>query len=454
MYFYSGRLEELLMNFTKQDILDLTKEYDVKFVRLQFIDILGIAKNVAISVEQLDKALDGNIMFDGSSINGLKSIESSDMYLQPDFDTFIILPWRPNKGRVARLICDIYTPEKTPFGGCPRNNLKRILQEASDMGYTMNAGAEAEFFLFLTDEKGAPTTITHDKAGYFDMSPIDLGEDARREMVLALEKIGFEVESAHHEVEEGQHEIRFKYSDALDMADKIITFRTVIKIIAKQYGLHATFMPKPVTGIDGSGMHTHQSLFQRETNVFWDSNEPLQLSKVAMYYLAGLLHHAKAITAITNPTINSYKRLVPGYEAPVYITWSTRNRSALIRIPEKRGLSTRLELRSPDPICNPYLALAVMLKAGLNGINNKMQPPEPVMNNIFEMTQIERNQAGIESLPSSLDEALDCLKQDPIIKDALGDHIVQHFMRIKTEEWNQYRTVVHQWERDQYLYNY
>ncbi|WP_338819771.1 Glutamine synthetase [Moorella thermoacetica] len=435
---------------TKEDVLQMVEEMNVRFIRLQFTDIFGVLKNVAITPAELEKALDGELMFDGSSIHGFVRIEESDMYLRPDPSTFAIFPWRPMDGAVARLICDVYNPDGTPFAGCPRGVLKRVLAEAEAMGYTMYAGPEAEFFLFHTDGQ-KPTLVTHDQAGYFDLSPVDLGEDARRDMVLSLEAMGFEVEASHHEVAPGQHEIDFKYDNALATADKIATFKFVVRTIAQRHGLHATFMPKPVAGINGSGMHTHQSLFKEGQNAFYDPDEPLQLSKVAYYYIGGLMHHARALAAITNPTVNSYKRLVPGFEAPVYIAWSPRNRSPLIRVPAKRGASTRIELRNPDPSCNPYLALAVMLKAGLDGIKKQIQPPAPTERNIYEMTPAERRDLGIGSLPGDLKDALAELSRDEVIREALGDHIYQHFVEAKEKEWEQYRIQVHQWEIDHYL---
>ena len=321
----------------KKQVLEKAKEMHVKFVRLQFTDIYGVLKNMAITVEQLEKALDGELMFDGSSIEGFTRIEESDMYLRPDPNTFLVFPWRPKEGAVARLICDVYKPDGSPFEGDPRYVLNRAIKEAADMGYTMYVGPEAEFFLFLVDEQGRPTTITHDTAGYFDLTPVDLGENARRDMVLNLEQMGYEIEASHHEVAEGQHEIDFKYSDALDVADKVMTFKLVVRTIAQRHGLHATFMPKPIFGINGSGMHMNQSLFINGENAFFDPNTPDQLSDIAKYYVGGLMKHARAMAAIVNPTINSYKRLVSGYEAPVYIAWSARNRSPLIRIPAKRG---------------------------------------------------------------------------------------------------------------------
>ncbi|MBO8138028.1 MAG: type I glutamate--ammonia ligase [Desulfotomaculum sp.] len=436
----------------KQEVLEKAREAGVKFIRLQFTDVTGVLKNIAITVEQLKKALDGEMMFDGSSIDGFVRIEESDMYLKPDPSTFVVFPWRPREGAVARLICDVYNPDGTPFSGCPRNALKRVLKEARDMGYSMAVGPELEFFLFQVDDEGKPTLKTHDRAGYFDMSPVDMGENARRHMVLTLEEMGFEIEASHHEVAPGQHEIDFKYSDALDVADKIVTFKFVIRTIAQRHGLHATFMPKPIFGINGSGMHANQSLITLDgQNAFYDPSAPEQLSETAYQYIAGLLKHARAFAAVTNPTVNSYKRLVPGFEAPVYLAWSCRNRSPLIRIPAKRGMSTRVELRSPDPSCNPYLAIAVMLKAGLDGIKNKLQPPSATDRNIYEMTADEREQLGIKSLPSSLKEAIDELSKDDVIRSALGEHIYEKFVQAKLKEWDDYRTKVHPWEVENYL---
>ncbi len=440
--------------YTAEDIKVMCKELDVKFIRLQFTDIFGVLKNVAITVEQLDKALNNELMFDGSSIEGFVRIEESDMYLHPDPNTFVVFPWQPRKGATARLICDIYNSDGTPFIGDPRYVLRRAIAEANEMGYTMYVGPEAEFFLFHVDADGRPTTNTHDRAGYFDLTPVDLGEDARRDMVLTLEEMGYEIEASHHEVAPGQHEIDFKYSDALDVADKIVTFKFVVRTIAQRHGLHATFMPKPIFGVAGSGMHMNQSLMRGNKNAFYDPNAPNQLSEVAMYYIGGLMKHIRAITAITNPQINSYKRLVAGYEAPVYIAWSDRNRSPLIRIPAKRGMSTRIELRSPDPSCNPYLALAVCLKAGLEGIKNKIKPPAPCRRNIYEMTPEERREAGIGCLPKNLEEALRELQRDEVIKEALGPHVLDRFIEAKTIEWQRYSMQVHPWEIEEYLTKY
>jgi len=435
----------------KRSVIAEAREKGVKFIRLQFTDIVGVMKNVAITIEQLEKALDGELMFDGSSIYGFTRIEESDMYLRPDPDTFVVFPWRPREGGVARLMCDIYNPDGTPFAGCPRLTLKRALAKAADLGYTMQVGPELEFFLFKLDENGVPTLQTHDNAGYFDLSPVDFGEQARREIVLTLEQMGFEIEASHHEVAPGQHEIDFKYSDALDTADKIMTFKFVVRTIAQRHGLHATFMPKPVFGINGSGMHTNQSLFKGDKNAFFDPEGDMQLSKEAFYYIGGLLKHARSFAAITNPIVNSYKRLVPGYEAPVYLAWSGRNRSPLIRIPAKRGSSTRVELRNPDPSCNPYLALTACLTAGLDGIKNSITPPPACDRNIYHMTQSELDELGIASLPASLQEAYVELAKDEVIKEALGAHIYEKLMEAKMKEWDDYRTKVHQWEVDQYL---
>ena len=436
---------------TSDDVRNLARELGVKFIRLQFTDIFGILKNVAITVEQLDKALDGELMFDGSSIEGFVRIEESDMYLRPDPATFVVFPWEPREGAVARLICDIYNSDGTPFQGDPRFVLRRAIKEAAEMGYAMNVGPEAEFFLFHVDDDGRPTTATHDRAGYFDLTPVDLGENARRDMMLTLEQMGFEIEASHHEVAPGQHEIDFKYSDALDIADKIVTFKFVVRTIAQRHGLHASFMPKPIFGIAGSGMHLNQSLTKNGKNAFFDTGAPDGLSQECLHYVGGLMNHIKAVTAVINPTVNSYKRLVSGYEAPVYIAWSARNRSPLIRIPAKRGPSTRIELRSPDPACNPYLALAVCLRAGIDGIKNKITPPEPCNRNIYEMTSLERKQLGIGNLPESLMDAIRELKKDKLIQEALGEHVLHRFIEAKQIEWDRYRVQVHPWEIEEYL---
>lgn len=437
--------------YSKEDVMRMAKDENVMFIRLQFTDIFGVLKNVAITVNELEKALNNEIMFDGSSIEGFVRIEESDMYLRPDPSSFVIFPWGQNNGKEARLICDTYNPDGTPFIGCPRNVLKKALAEASQMGYEMSVGPECEFFLFLTDAEGKPTLNTHDKAGYFDLAPVDLGEDARRDMCLTLQQMGFEIEASHHEGAPGQHEIDFKYDDALMTADKIMTFKMVVRTVAKRHGLHATFMPKPIYGISGSGMHTNQSLSKNGKNIFDDPSGVLGLSQEAYYYMGGLMKHAKGITAITNPTVNSYKRLVTGYEAPLYIAWSPKNRSPLIRVPAKRGSATRLELRNPDPTANPYLALAVMLKAGLDGIRNKIQPPPPVDKNIFDMNQDVRAEYAIESLPQNLEDAICEMEKDPLIREALGEHIYTKYVEAKKLEWDEYKTKVSLWEIERYI---
>lgn len=417
------------------------------------MDILGIVKNVAIPAAQMEKALDTGISFDGSSIEGFARIQESDMILKPDPATFRILPWKADErdeSKVAGIVCDVYLPDGTPFTGCPRYVLKRAQNEAEKMGYAMNTGPELEFFLF-EKRNGTPTTIPHDFGGYFDFPPVDLAEDIRRDIVIALEDMGFEIEASHHEVACGQHEIDFKYSDALTTADNVVTFKYVTKTIASNKNLHATFMPKPVFGASGSGMHTNMSLFKNDGNAFFDPDGDHEISDTARYFIGGLLAHIRAVTAITNPLINSYKRLVSGYEAPVYISWSWANRSSLVRVPAARGMGTRIELRSPDPSCNPYLAFAVILTAGLDGIRNKIDPGEPIGENIYEMDLREITGAGIDTLPTSLSLALDHLKSDDVVRSALGEHVCDAFMRIATTEWDEYRVQVHQWELDRYL---
>jgi glutamine synthetase len=441
---------------TREEIMQTIEEENIQYFRLQFVDILGFMKNVAIPKSQIGKALDGDMMFDGSSIDGFVRIEESDMYLKPDYDTFTILPWRNKHGiAAARVICDIYKSDGTPFSGCPRVNLKRVLTEAKELGYTMNVGTEAEFFLFERDEKGAPTTITNDVAGYFSLDPEDMANDCRREIIETLEKMDFEIEASHHEVAEGQHEINFKYSDALEAADNTVTFKWVVKSIAAKYNLHATFMPKPIFGVNGSGMHTNQSLFNLDgTNAFFDESDGLQLSKVAYSYIAGCLKNARGFSAVTNPLVNSYKRLVPGYEAPVYSAWSASNRSALIRIPAARGLSTRTELRNPDPAANPYLALAMMLNSGLDGVKNNLTPPPEVARDIYKMTVAEMAEEGIDVMPASLQEAIGELKASSIAKATLGEHIFEKYIIAKEKEWDSFRTAVTDWEIKEYLTAY
>lgn len=436
---------------SKEEVLKSLADKKVQFIRLQFTDILGTIKNVAIPVEQVEVALDGNIMFDGSSIEGFVRIEESDMRLMPDPGTLAVFPWTNGEGPTARLICDILTPDGDSFEGCPRGILKKAIAAAGEMGYDMYAGPEPEFFLFLRDKEGNPTVNTQDQAGYFDLSPIDRGEEARRDMVLALQAMGFEIEASHHEVAPGQHEIDFRYTDALTTADYISTFRLVVRTVAMQHNLHATFMPKPIFGMNGSGMHTHQSLITNGRNVFDNPSARYGLSDECLFYIGGLLKHAPGFTAICNPLVNSYKRLVPGYEAPVYIAWSERNRSPLVRVPASRGMAARVELRSPDPSCNPYLAMAVTLMAGIDGIRKRIEPPEPVNKNIYAMTAVEREAMGIQSLPGNLFAAIEELKRDIVMRETLGEHILDRFIEAKTIEWDTYRTQVHDWEINQYL---
>lgn len=440
------------MKYTKQDIIRMAEEEDVEFIRLQFTDMFGTLKNMAITYSQLEKALDNRCMFDGSAIEGFAGMGEADMYLYPDLDTMAIFPWRPQQGKVARMICDIHRPNGESFEGDPRYILKKVIKQAADMGYTFDVGPECEFFLYHTDDNGQPTTITHEKAGYFDLGPMDLGENARRDMVLTLEEMGFEVEASYHEAAPAQHEIDFRYNEALDTADNIMTFKLAVKTIAKRHGLHATFMPKPKSGINGSGMHTNMSLSREGKNVFYDSTDPLGLSQEAYYFIGGLMKHIKGMTAITNPLVNSYKRLVPGYEAPVYIAWSAVNRSPLIRIPSGREESTRIELRCPDSASNPYLVLAVCLAAGMDGIRNKIMPPAGIDKNIFAMTAEERNNEGIQTLPESLSKAVEEMEKDDLIRQVLGERMFEAYTHAKKEEWAQYSQQVSEWETQQYLY--
>lgn len=442
--------------YTKEDILRLAKEQNVRFVRLQFTDILGCMKNVAITINQLEKALDNECMTDGSSIEGFVRVEESDMYLYPDYDSFVVLPWEHERfGTTARLICDVYNADRTPFIGDPRNVLKRAIEKADKMGYTFNVGPELEFFLFYNDEEGRPTTKTHDRGGYFDLDNVDLGGNCRRDMCIALEDMGFEIEASHHECAEGQHEIDFKYGDVLDVADKVMTFKYVVKKYAQIHGLYATFLPKPIYGIAGSGMHTNMSLFDKNgNNAFYDPDGEFGLSDTALHFIAGIMKHIRATTAINNPLVNSYKRLVPGYEAPVYIAWSASNRSALVRVPKARGKGTRIELRSADPACNPYLEMALCLLAGLDGIEKGYMPPKSTVKNIFDMTPEEREADGITSLPGSLEEAVDAFEASDFIKESLGEHVYTKFIEAKRKEWEGYRTSISQWEIDTYLAKY
>ena len=441
--------------FTEEDIKGFIKDYNIKFIKLQFVDINGQVKNMTIPSQHIEKILNNEIMLDGSSIKGFRSIETSHMFFYPDKTSFQILPWRGNEGvNSARLICDIHNADGTPFEGCPRCNLKRLMAEAEKMGFSMNIGPEAEFFLFSKDKDGKVTTTTQDRAGYYDVGPEDLGEDVRSDIVLTLQEMGFDIEASHHEVADGQHEVDFRYADILTAADNVATFKIAVKAIAARHNLHATFMPKPIFGINGSGMHCNISLFKDGKNAFYDENAEYQLSDIAKYSIGGLLKHVKSITAVTNPTVNSYKRLVPGYEAPVYLAWSLANRSALLRVPAKRGNATRVELRSPDPACNPYLAFATILQACLDGVKNKIDPPAPVESNIYKLTTKERKKQRIDSLPGSLAEALESLDKSLVARAALGEHIFNEFMSAKKKEWDSFRTYVSQWEIDKYLERY
>lgn len=442
-------------DITEDDIKRIIKEKNVKFIELQFVDINGQVKSMTIPSDHVDKALENEMMLDGSSIKGFRSIETSDMYFYPDKNTFQILPWREFDGtNTARLICDIHNADGTPFEGCPRCNLKRMMREASKLGYTMNMGPEVEFFLFKRDEENHPTTQKVDRAGYYDIGPDDLGEDIRAEIVLTLQEMGFDIEASHHEVADSQHEIDFKYADILTAADNVVTFKIAVKAIAAEYGLHATFMAKPIFGINGSGMHCNVSLFKDGKNAFYDEKTDSQLSDVAMYSIGGMLKNIKGITAVTNPTVNSYKRLVPGYEAPVYLAWSLANRSALLRVPAKRGNATRVELRSPDPSCNPYLAFAVILGACVDGVQNKINPPKQVEVNIYALSTEERKKKKISSLPGSLAEALYELEKSKVAHDALGEHVYKEFIETKHKEWDMFRIYVSQWELDKYFERY
>ncbi|WP_327053244.1 type I glutamate--ammonia ligase [Halomicrococcus gelatinilyticus] len=436
----------------EQDVLDSIEKENVDFVRLQFTDITGTVKNVSIPAHQVEKAFEEGIWFDGSSIEGFVRIQESDMRLEPDPETFAVLPWRSDGDTAsARLICDVVNTDGTPFEGGPRQVLKSVLAEAREMGYTVSIGPEPEFFLFEKDEEGNATTDPHDAGGYFDLAPKDLASDVRREIIFTLEQMGFEIEASHHEVADGQHEINFKYDDALSAADNIATFRAVVRAVAEQNDIHATFMPKPIGEINGSGMHSHISLFDDDGNAFADESDEFNLSETAYKFMGGILEHAEAFTAVTNPTVNSYKRLVPGYEAPVYVAWSDVNRSALLRVPDAAGASSRFEIRSPDPSCNPYLALAVVIKAGLEGIENDADPGEPVREDIYEFDEEKRDEYGITTLPGSLDAAVDALEGDEVVREALGDHVTEKFVKAKRADVADYKTYVSGWEKEKYL---
>ena len=440
------------MSYTKDDILRLVKEEDVEFIRLQFTDIFGAMKNLAITAGQLEKALNNRCMFDGSLIDGFARVEESDMYLYPDINTFVTFPWRPQQGKVARFICNIHRPDGSRFAGDPRLVLQTAAQHARELGYTFNVRTSNEFFLFDTDEYGNSTIQTHEKAGYFDVSPLDMGENARRDIVLTLEEMGYEVESSNHEKAPAQHEINFNYTEGLTAADKIMTFRFAVKTIAKRHGLHATFMPKPHYGTPGSGMHINMSLNKDGKNIFHSSSAPGNLSDEARYFIGGLMRHIYGMTAILNPIVNSYKRLSPGNEAaPVYVAWSFSNRTPLIRVPSSLGEDTHIELRSPDSAANPYLALALCLEAGLDGIKNRIEPPAEVEGNIFSMTAAERKAAGITTLPEHLGEALLMMQKDELICSVLGKDICKKYIDAKLNEFADYRAHVSQWEIDHYL---
>ena len=438
-----------MSKYTKNDIMQMVEEEDVEFIRLQFTDIFGNMKNVAITSSQLEKALDNRCMFDGSSIEGFVRIEESDMFLHPDLDTFTIFPWRPQQGKVARIICDIYRPDGTPFEGDPRYILRKVVQEAEDMGYVFDVGPECEFFLLYTDDDGCPTTITKEKAGYFEMGPNDHGENARRDMVLTLEDMGFEIEASHHEAAPGQHEIDFKYEPAIHAADNIMTFKLAVKTIAKRHGLHATFMPKPKSGINGSGMHINMSLSRNGENIFADETDPLGLSREAYYFIGGLMKHVYGMTAITNPLVNSYRRLVPGYEAPTELTWTRNNQNSLIRVPYARGLQARIELRSPDASSNPYLVFAVCLAAGLDGIEKKIYPTEASDQSLSESDQ---NAMNVEHLPDNLKEAITLFEQSDWVKEVLGEQFCKEYAAAKKKEWYRYSRQITDWEIKEYLY--
>ena len=439
-------------NYTREDILKMVEEEDVGFIRLQFTDIYGTIKNMAVTVSQLEKALDNRCVFDGSSVEGFAELGESDMYLYPDLNTFEIFPWRPQQGKVARMICDVHYPDGRPFELDPRYILKKVVKEAEEMGYTLKASPECEFFHFHTDEDGIPTTITHEQGSSIDVGPLDLGENARRDMVLTLEDMGFNVETSHHELAPAQHEIDFHYDDALSTADNIVTFRMVVKTIAKRHGLHATFMPKPKIETAGSGMHMNLSLWKDGKNIFRDDTDKNGMSQEGYQFMGGILEHIKAITCITNPTVNSYKRFVPGYEAPVYITWSGKSRSPLIRIPAMRGEHTRLELRSPDPSANPYLALAVLLAAGLDGIKNSIKPIGSIDLNAQKMTDEQRASLHIDMLPQSLPEAVNELEQDSFIKDVLGRELSTKMIDSHKKAYHEYCMQVTDWEIANYLH--
>ena len=443
-------------HYTKRDILRMVEEEDVEFIRLQFVDLFGNLKNTAVTAGQLARVLDQGYVFDGSCVEGFLHDNDTDMFLCPDLDTLAVFPWRPQQGKVARLICDIHRPDGTVYSGDPRGILKRAVRHAEELGYQFDVGPECEFFLFHTNDEGNPTTFSHERAGFFDMSPIDLGENTRRDIILTLEEMGFEVEASHHELAPAQHEVDLQYQEGLRTADDVTTFKMAVKNVAKRHGLHATFMPKPQEGVNGSGMHINMSLTDgMGRNLFEDENDPAGLSTLAYQFMAGILYHMKEMVLLTNPLVNSYKRLIPGYDAPNYIAWSTHsNRSALIRIPSARGYSTRIELRCPDSSANPYLALAACLAAGLDGIDKGMTPPPSVDRNIYAMTREEKAQAGIEALPETLKEAMISFENSSFMREVLGEHIFNKYLEAKDREWKAFRAHVTDWEVNEYLYKY
>lgn len=440
---------------TKQDILELVEKEDVRFIRLQFTDMLGQMRNMAVTVSKLLDALDNQCMFDGSAIKGFVSLEDSDLFLYPDPDTFTIFPWRPHQGKVARLICDVYTPDGKPLESDPRLVLKRVLKEAEDLGYTFNVGPECEFFLFNTDDEGNPTMTANDEARYFDLAPMDNGENCRRDICLTLEDMGYTIESSHHEMAPGQHEIVFRYDNALATADRIVTFRTVVKTLARRNGMHATFMPKPKADEWGSGMHLAMSLAKDGENVFYNPDDPGKLSETGYRFIAGLLKYTPDMACLTNPIVNSYKRFAPGYDAPCHISWSENNRSLLIRIPPAANPEgTRIELRSPDATANPYLAIAACLKAGLKGITENIELPSAINVNIYKLTEEERAALGIKNLPISLNEAVKIAKQSDFITELLGETFKDRYLEAKEKEYGEYRKTISQWEIDKYFIQY
>ncbi|MBU7007972.1 glutamine synthetase family protein [Phosphitispora fastidiosa] len=440
-----------MRTFTKDDVLEQAQEYNVKFIRMQFTDIFGIFKNIAITVEELPKAMEGRIRFDSSVIDGMVGNREREICLHPDPASFVIFPWRPREGAVARLICDIVNPDGTAYECCCRNVLKKVVTEAEAMDLRMMVGVETEFFLFQTDDRNKPTVLTHDTAGYCDLSPVDLGENARRDMVLTLEEMGFEIGSSHHEFAPGQHEISLKTDDALSMADKLVTFRFVVRTIARRHGLHASFMPKPDNNLNGSALHIYQTLFQGLENTFYDPRNPGQLSDTARHYVGGLISHAPSFAVLTNPIVNSYKRLIPGDLSPCYVAWSTENRNTIIRVPANRAEETRVELRNPDPACNPYLVLAVLLKSGLAGVKAKVQPSRPVSDNLFALSPAEYRTRDVLTMPQNLEKAVDLLKQDELIIKTIGEELTHKYITAKQMEWQRFQSHVHSWELEEYL---